>query len=93
VHVLVPDEHASPAVITIVPDHGVAARTIGDALQRRGWLLAYQSDYLMRRNWLQISVMGHVTRAHFEGLLDALAGMAAARRPADVESDDVRTGT
>jgi aspartate aminotransferase-like enzyme len=75
--ILVDDEHASPAIVTIVPPDGVGAATIGDALHRRGWLVAYQSEYLVRRNWLQISVMGHSTRGQLEGLLSALGELVA----------------
>jgi len=75
--ILVDDEHASPAIVTIVPPAGADATAIGDALQRRGWLIAYQSEYLVRRNWLQISVMGHCTRADLDGLLDALGDLVA----------------
>jgi aspartate aminotransferase-like enzyme len=70
--ILVDDAHASPAVVTVVPPDGVEAATIGDALHGRGWLVAYHSEYLVRRNWLQISLMGHRTRTDLEGLLDAL---------------------
>ena len=105
-HILVADEYASPAVVTIVPPDGISAATIGDALQRRGWLVAYQSEYLVRRGWLQISLMGHCTRDDLEGLLLALAPLVTPhsfgqerRRSAmpvrddDELSDDLRTGT
>jgi aspartate aminotransferase-like enzyme len=95
--ILVPDEHASPAVVTIVPPDGISATTIGDALQRRGWLVAYQSEYLVRRGWFQISLMGDCTRTDLEGLLAALAQLSTSRGfrqdDADELSDDLRTGT
>src|SRR4029078_5263301 len=52
-NILVPDADATPAVVTLImPDDGAAA--LGDALERQGMLVAYQSEYLVRRNWLQI---------------------------------------
>jgi aspartate aminotransferase-like enzyme len=86
--ILVDDAHASPAVVTVVPADGVGAATIGEALHSRGWLVAYQSEYLVRRNWLQISLMGHSTRTHLEGLLDALGTLVS---PASGESDRQQT--
>jgi hypothetical protein len=35
-------------------------------------LVAYQSEYLERRNWFQIGLMGHCLEAHLEQLVDAL---------------------
>jgi aspartate aminotransferase-like enzyme len=70
--VLVDDSHASPAVITIPLPPDQSATAIGDDLQRLGLLVSYQSEYLARRNWIQIGLMGHCTRQHLERLLDAL---------------------
>jgi aspartate aminotransferase-like enzyme len=101
VRLLVDNAHATPAVVTLVPPDGMNALTIGDRLQRRGWLVAYQSEYLVRRNWLQISLMGHCSREPLEGLFEALSRIVGpAVRDADVRSDadddlsaDLRTGT
>jgi aspartate aminotransferase-like enzyme/GNAT superfamily N-acetyltransferase len=71
--ILVDGPDASPAVITIPFGDDCSATATGDALQRLGLLVAYQSEYLVRRNWLQIGLMGHCTRQHLERLLDALA--------------------
>jgi aspartate aminotransferase-like enzyme len=70
--VLVGDDHASPAVITIPLPADQSSMAIGDDLQRVGLLVSYQSEYLVRRNWIQIGLMGHCTRQHLERLLDAL---------------------
>jgi len=68
---LVSDEDATPAVVTLVmPDDGAA--TLGDALERQGMLVAYQSEYLVRRNWLQIGLMGHVSKHDLTRLVAAL---------------------
>ena len=70
--ILVSDEHATPAVITLEMPAAPNAQVVGDCLQREGLLVAYQSEYLMRRNWLQIGLMGHCTQADLERLLGAL---------------------
>ena len=70
-NILVSDADATPAVVTLVmPDDGAAA--LGDALERHGMLVAYQSEYLVRRNWLQIGLMGHVSKTDLTRLVAAL---------------------
>lgn len=70
--ILVDGPNASPAVITLPLQPDQSATTIGDALQRRGLLIAYQSEYLRQRNWLQIGMMGECSRADLERLLGQL---------------------
>lgn len=70
-NILVPDADATPAVVTLImPDDGAA--TLGDALERQGMLVAYQSEYLVRRKWLQIGLMGHVSKHDLARLVAAL---------------------
>ncbi len=73
---LVDDETATPAIVTIVLPPEQSAKLIGDCLQQRGLLVAYQSEYLLQRNWLQIGLMGHCTEAGLTRLLGALAQLA-----------------
>jgi aspartate aminotransferase-like enzyme len=71
--ILVDDSHATPAVVTIpVPPAGNAVE-IGDRLKAEGLLLGYQSEYLIKRNWLQIGLMGDCSHADVERLTAALA--------------------
>ena len=71
---LTPDEHASPAVINLVPPIGVDAGRLGDRLARSGLWVSYQSEYLRCRNWLQICLMGACSRADLTVLLAELRG-------------------
>ena len=70
---LVDDAQATPAVVTIPFDAIGSAAAVGDALQRRGLLVAYQSEYLARRNWLQIGLMGGVRPEQLDRLVTMLA--------------------
>jgi len=70
--ILVDDAAATPAVVTIALPATVSATTLGDDLQREGLLVAYQSEYLVRRNWFQIGLMGYCRREHLEPLVAAL---------------------
>jgi aspartate aminotransferase-like enzyme len=83
--ILVDEVHATPAVITIPLPSSLSAAALGDRLQRHGLLVAYQSEYLERRNWIQIGLMGHCIEAHLEQLVDALGRILTSdRTPAEV---------
>ena len=69
---LVDGPEASPAVVTIPVPHSLSTQLVGDALRKQGLLVAYQSEYLVHRNWLQVSLMGQCSEAKLERLLAAL---------------------
>ena len=73
---LVDEDQATPAVFTIALQHGIRAQAIGEDLARQGLLVAHQSEYLARRNWFQVSLMGHRSPEPVECLLAALARLA-----------------
>jgi len=62
-------EHASPAVLTLALPPELSSRTIGWQLQKAGYLLSYRSEYLLKRNWIQICLMGEFSREHLGSLL------------------------
>ncbi len=70
--ILVDEAHATPAVVTIPLPPSQSVVALGDRLQRHGLLVAYQSEYLERRNWFQIALMGHCSEAHLERLVGTL---------------------
>ncbi len=79
---LVDGDHASPAVITIPVPRSRPVTSIGDALKRQGLLVAYESEYLLRRNWLQVSLMGQCTENRLERLLAAIGPRLGTTRSA-----------
>jgi aspartate aminotransferase-like enzyme len=62
----------SPAVITIVLPEELNSVKVGDQLQETGYLLSYNSEYLRRRNWIQICLMGEIYRDKIVSLVNAL---------------------
>ncbi|MGM0851330.1 MAG: aminotransferase class V-fold PLP-dependent enzyme [Bacillota bacterium] len=52
------DENYSPGVITIALEREQCSRQFGDVCKDRGILLSYESDYLVKRNWVQVALMG-----------------------------------
>ncbi len=70
--VLVDGCQASPAVVTIPVPASQPTEAVGEALEREGLIVAYQSEYLLRRNWLQVSLMGQCSERRLDRLLTAL---------------------
>lgn len=62
----------SPAVVTIALPSHLNSATIGGLVQESGYLISYNSDYLRRKNWIQICLMGECSRDKVVSLLNAL---------------------
>ena len=62
----------SPAVVTIAMPATVRAVEFAQSLAETGFLLSYSSEYLRRRNWIQICTMGECTREKVVSLLNAM---------------------
>jgi predicted DNA-binding protein (MmcQ/YjbR family) len=62
-----------------LPEHQKSSE-LGARLQRAGYLLSYNSDYLRRRNWIQICLMGEYSPEKLDSLLAWLAKHAAPNR-------------
>jgi aspartate aminotransferase-like enzyme len=69
-----PASMACDAGITFVPRGHLNALALGEALERRGYLLNFRSQHLQARNWIQLSMLGDPTRASLEQFLLALDG-------------------
>jgi aspartate aminotransferase-like enzyme len=64
----------SPAVTTIALPPSLNSRTLGKQLAAAGYLLSYMSGYLLKRNWLQICLMGEILEADLRDLVEELRG-------------------
>ena len=69
---ITPDEEASPAVYTLALPADLDSAKIGAQLLEAGFLLSCNSDYLRKRNWIQICVMGEFAREKLVSLLNHL---------------------
>ena len=78
--IVAPDAHASPAVLSIALPAEISSKSIGWQLQKAGYLLSYKSGYLLKRNWIQICLMGEWSRENLATLPDVLADLCAQRR-------------
>lgn len=71
--IVAPKEQASPAIMTLALPAWIRSGDAGERLEAAGYLLSYRSEYLLRRNWIQICLMGDCNTERIPGLLDALA--------------------
>ena len=78
--IVAPDEHSSPAVITFELPEDASSVEAGLRLEAAGYLLSYNSDYLRRRNWIQVCLMGELPRESVEPLLAAMREALPTRR-------------
>src|SRR6185312_47287 len=62
----------SPAVITIALPPEMNSLKIGGLIQESGYLVSYNSEYLRKKNWMQICLMGECTREKVVSLLNAM---------------------
>ncbi len=72
----------SPAVITLALPPEMDSAEIGGLMQESGYLLSYNSEYLRRRNWIQICLMGECPREKVVSLVNALNRVCFRRRTA-----------
>lgn len=78
--VVAPDEHASPAVITLALPSGLRVENVEARLEAAGYLLSCRSGYLRERNWLQVCLMGAYRRHRLASLLEVLDRLGRAAR-------------
>ncbi|HEX7063647.1 MAG TPA: GNAT family N-acetyltransferase [Bacillales bacterium] len=71
-HIFGADTDTSPGIVTIALGDSADSEEVGDALAQAGYLLSYRSEYLLERNWIQISLMGEHSRRQLRLLLDEL---------------------
>ncbi len=76
--IVAPPDHAAPAVLTVALPPELDSDRIGARLRDAGFLLSYQSRYLLERNWIQVCLMGSGIRAaDLDYLCEILPGLVA----------------
>jgi aspartate aminotransferase-like enzyme len=70
--IVAPDECSSPAIVTLALPQDLNSIRIGNLLQESGYLLSYKSEYLQRKNWVQICLMSECGKEKLVSLLNAL---------------------
>lgn len=69
---LIEGDHTAPAILTLPLPDAISGLHLGDYLKYKGFLVSYESAYLVRRNWIQICLMGDLKAARAAGLVDVI---------------------
>jgi aspartate aminotransferase-like enzyme len=78
------DTCTSPAVVTLALPHALSSEEVGLKLEEAGFQLSYRSEYLRRRNLMQICLMGECCREDLLRLLERLTVVCRADPAAGV---------
>ena len=62
----------SPAVITIELPRELNSVKMGNSLEKLGFYLSYNSEYLRNRNWIQVCLMGEFNRPDLDLLISEM---------------------
>jgi aspartate aminotransferase-like enzyme len=81
-----PDTGTSSAVVTLALPGAFNSVTVGNLVQESGYLISFNSEYLRRRNWVQICLMGECRQEKLVSLLNALNRVCFRRRSPKGES-------
>jgi aspartate aminotransferase-like enzyme len=81
------DTQTAPAVVTIALPPELNSTKVGQLIQESGYLLSYNSDYLRRKNWIQVCLMGECTKEKVVSLLNAMNRVCFRRRAASAETE------
>jgi aspartate aminotransferase-like enzyme len=74
------ETNAAPGVVTIALPPGIDSRRLDEELSNEGYLLASASEYLHRRNWIQISLMSQPSRQQLRGVVETLDRLCAVQQ-------------
>jgi aspartate aminotransferase-like enzyme len=81
-----PEDHLSPAVITIALPQGMISENLGSYLDESGYALSYRSKYLLDKNWIQICLMGECSRESIKPLLQTLQQYVSEKTDQSIKS-------
>ena len=76
---LIGGRQPAPHVVTIALDRSIPSDELAASLERSGFVVAWASNYLLVRNWIQIAVMGETTKAQLSALLRELGRLIGER--------------
>ena len=69
---IISDENSSPIILTIEIPSSISSAVIGEILYNHGYQLHYESDYLQRRNWIQIACIDQYATVDLEKMANLL---------------------
>jgi aspartate aminotransferase-like enzyme len=88
---LVDEADGTPGILTVELPSGTDSVRIAQALKRDGIYLAHESEYLQRRNWLQICLMGECNATTAQQIPERLDAQLRCRAPRSSRLDSRRS--
>ena len=77
--------NSSPTVMTVLLPFTINAKQLGDDMYLNGFSLHYESSYLQKKNWIQISCINDINEKDFQKMLETLEGLCTAGRQTTVQ--------
>ena len=71
-NIVAAEQHAAPGVLTVALDATLSSENVGSQLRHAGFLVGYESAYLLSRNWIQVALMGAWDDVELEALVATL---------------------
>ncbi|MCC6490605.1 MAG: aminotransferase class V-fold PLP-dependent enzyme [Candidatus Hydrogenedentes bacterium] len=56
-----PEKHSFPAIVTVAVPRAFETAALGRRLEEGGFLVNFNTGYLLERNWIQVALMGPVS--------------------------------
>ena len=71
--------------MTVLLPFTINAKQLGDDMYLNGFSLHYESSYLQKKNWIQISCINGMNDKDFQKMLETLEGLCTAGRQTTVQ--------
>jgi aspartate aminotransferase-like enzyme len=78
-YIIIQDQFASLFVITIRLPDNLNSEKVGNQLGAKGFFVSYRSFYLLKRNWIQICLMGKFSHQDLQSLLKVVRDVFSPR--------------
>jgi len=78
--ILADEQHGCPAVATLVIPGEIPSTWVGAEMEKQGFLLSCNSDYLIERNWIQVCLMGESIDGDLDEMVTTLCGLIQSRQ-------------
>ena len=73
--IIADSSHSTCSILTISVEKDVSTRLLADAMKEQGYVLHYESSYLLERNWMQITTIGQATLQEMGRMMDLFTAL------------------
>lgn len=83
--VVIDISHSSPAVFTLAIPTAVSSWQLGHLLKEQGYLLSYESEYLVKKNYIQICLMSPIAFEDVITLPDLIKNLIPTTKASEIQ--------